>query len=90
MVAFSADTKYLGDQFFSVNNDPLLAQDAYWMTNARVSFEAASHHWNVTVWGRNLADQNYLVAGFDLAAFGFDQLVVGAPRTYGVTLGYRL
>jgi iron complex outermembrane receptor protein len=90
VLSVSADTKYQDDQFFSVNNDPLLAQDAYWMTNARVSFEAASHHWNVTVWGRNLADQKYLVAGFDLAAFGFDQLVVGAPRTYGVTLGYRL
>ena len=38
----------------------------------------------------NFADEDYLVAGFDLASFGFDQLVVGAPRTYGLTVGFKL
>ena len=37
-LAISADTKYTDDQFFGVNNDPLLAQDAYWLSNARIEF----------------------------------------------------
>ena len=47
-------------------------------------------HWTVALWARNLADEDYLVGAYDLAAFGFDQYVVGAPRTYGITLSYRL
>jgi iron complex outermembrane receptor protein len=89
-LAISADTKFTDDQFFSVNNDPLLAQDAYWLTNARIEFAAPNDRWSVAVWARNLADEDYFVAGFDLASFGFDQLVVGAPRTYGLTVGFKL
>ena len=89
-LAISADTKFTDDQFFGVNNDPLLAQDAYWLSNARIEFASPDDRWSVAVWARNLADEDYLVAGFDLASFGFDQLVVGAPRTYGLTVGFKL
>ena len=89
-LAISADTKFTDDQFFGVNNDPLLAQDAYWLSNARIEFASPDDRWSVAVWARNLADEEYLVAGFDLASFGFDQLVVGAPRTYGLTVGFKL
>jgi outer membrane receptor protein involved in Fe transport len=42
------------------------------------------------VWGRNLADKQYLtnVADF-LVAFGVAQGTTGIPRTYGLTLAYR-
>ncbi len=86
----SADAKYTDHQFFSVNDDPLLAQDAYWLSNARLSYSSPAKHWTVALWARNLADEDYLVGAYDLAAFGFDQYVVGAPRTYGITLSYRL
>lgn len=89
-IVLSTDVKYTDDQFFSVNNDPLLAQDGYWIANARASFTSTDEHWGVALWGRNLADEEYLVAGFDLVAFGFYQHVVGAPRTYGITLSYHL
>ena len=68
----------------------MLAQDAYWLSNARIEFTSPDDRWSVAVWARNLADEDYLVAGFDLASFGFDQLVVGAPRTYGLTVGFKL
>lgn len=87
--ALEADSKYTGDQFFSVNNDPLLTQDAYWLTNARASFSTADERVTVAVWGRNIADERYLAGAYDLAAFGFDQWVVAEPRTYGVSLQYR-
>jgi iron complex outermembrane recepter protein len=86
----SVDARYTDHQFFSVNTDPLLAQDAYWLGNARLSFETPAGHWMLAVWAKNLADEDYLVGAYDLAAFGFDQYVVGAPRTYGITLSYRL
>ncbi|HEX7374601.1 MAG TPA: TonB-dependent receptor, partial [Steroidobacteraceae bacterium] len=87
--AISADAKYQDKQYFSVNNDPILSQGAYTLANARVSWTAPGDHATVTAWVRNLTDEDYLVGGYDLAAFGWDQWVVGEPRTYGVTFEYH-
>ena len=87
--ALAVDGKYQGKQYFSVNNDPLLSQGAYSLANAHVSWTSASEHVTVTAWVKNLADEEYLVGAYDLAAFGWDQWVVGEPRTYGVTFGYH-
>jgi iron complex outermembrane receptor protein len=89
-LAVQADGKYLDDQFFNVNNDPILAQDAYTVVDARVSYTTAGGNLTATLWGKNLADKQYATGAYDLAAFGFDQLVVGDQRSYGVTLSYRL
>jgi iron complex outermembrane recepter protein len=87
--AFEVDGKYQSNQYFSVNNDPLLSQDAYSVANAHVSWTSANEHVTVTAWVRNLADEDYLVGAYDLAAFGWDQWVVGEPRAYGVTFEYH-
>lgn len=87
--SFAVDGKYQGKQYFSVNNDPVLSQGAYSLANAHVSWTSASEHVTVTTWVRNLADEEYLVGAYDLAAFGWDQWVVGEPRTYGVTFEYH-
>jgi iron complex outermembrane receptor protein len=87
--AFAADAKYQSKQYFSVNNDPILSQDAYTLANARLSWTSSSRHVTATAWVRNLADEDYLAGAFDLASFGWDQWVVGEPRTYGLTLEYH-
>jgi iron complex outermembrane recepter protein len=84
-----ADGKYQSKQYFSVNNDPILSQGAYTIANAHVEWTAPDAHVAVTAWVRNLADEEYLVSAFDLASFGWNQWVVGEPRTYGVTLEYH-
>ena len=88
--AFEVDGKYQSKQYFSVNNDPILSQRAYALTNAHVSWTSSNEHTTLTAWVRNLADKNYLVGAYDLAAFGWDQWVVGEPRTYGVTFEYHM
>lgn len=89
-LAVQADAKYNDDQYFSVNNDPVLAQEAYSVVNARAGYTTASGRLSVTLWGRNLGDEQYATGAYDLAAFGFDQIIVGDPRSYGLTLSYRL
>lgn len=88
-LAVEADTKYMSKQFFSVNNDPLLAQGGYGLVGARLSYATVDDRFVFSLWGKNLGNRDYLLDAFDLAAFGFDQLVVGDPRTYGATLSYR-
>lgn len=56
----------------------------------------AAEQWKVTVWGRNLTDEDVLTRGFffgndprdGYASKGYTQL--GEPRRYGVSLSWRL
>ncbi len=88
-IAAEIDGKYQSAQFFSVNNDPLLRQGAYGMANARISYSPPGGAWTVAAWARNVGNRDYLVGAYDLSAFGWDQWVIGDPRTYGVTAQYR-
>ena len=90
MLAFQVDAKYQSLQYFSVNNDPLLTQDAYTLANASISFTTLSDRLTFTAWVRNLSDEQYLNGAYDISAFGFDEYAVGLPRTYGLTIQYRL
>ncbi|HEY0938946.1 MAG TPA: TonB-dependent receptor [Steroidobacter sp.] len=87
--AFEVDGKYQSKQYFSVNNDPILSQGSYSLANAHVSWTSPNEHASVTAWVRNLADKEYLVGAYDLASFGWNQWVVGEPRTYGITFAYH-
>lgn len=89
-LAFEADAKYQSTQYFSVNNDPILSQGPYTIANTHVSWTSPGGHTAVTAWVRNLANEDYRAGAYDLASFGWDQWIVGEPRTYGVTLAYHL
>lgn len=88
-VEMQADATYNEDQFFDTANRRRLAQDAYWLFNARVSFAKRNSAYEIALWAKNLTDEEYLVDAFDLSDFGFDQLDYGDPRTYGVELTLR-
>jgi iron complex outermembrane receptor protein len=87
--AMQLDGKYQSKQFFSVNNDPLLAQDGYTTMNARISYSTLGDRLVVSAWGRNIGNKNYFASAYDLSSYGFDQYIVGDPRTFGVTVRYR-
>jgi iron complex outermembrane receptor protein len=90
ITAFEINDKYQSKQFFSVNNDPLLTQPGYAITDARIAFTTLDERASVTLWGRNIANKGYLVGAYDLKAFGWDEWVVGDPRTWGVSVQYRI
>ncbi|MCB1698028.1 MAG: TonB-dependent receptor [Halioglobus sp.] len=84
------DSSYIDDHYFEIFNTGRLQQDAYWLHNARLQFDAASDRWSAALWVRNLAEEEYRTSVIDLqASFGFDYSHVGAPRTYGAELTYR-
>lgn len=79
------DGRYADDMFKDALNDPLIATDAYWVWNARASV-ALPNDWEVAVWGKNLADEEYVTQGVNNLPLGFGFRVYGAPRTFGVTV----
>jgi iron complex outermembrane receptor protein len=82
------EMSYQTSQFFEVINIPRLRQQGYALLSGHIDWESANGRWNVSVWGKNLADKQYKTSRVDLlAGFGFDYNHVGAPRTYGITVG---
>ncbi len=64
--------------------------DSYTVFNGRLSFSALDERWGVSIWGRNLADEEYFnFWASSLDVLGYVYSHVGAPRTYGVELTYR-
>jgi iron complex outermembrane receptor protein len=57
---------------------------SYWLINARMSYDTDKY--SVSIWGKNLADEDYNTYGLNIDVFGLDYLNRGLPRTYGVEL----
>ena len=92
---FMVDGNFYAKQYFDAFNTERIAQGAYGIANARVSFEStAKRGFGVGAWIKNIANRHYLAYGLnqndkDTGALGFDYGLVGEPRTYGADLTYR-
>ncbi len=86
---------YYAKQYFDAFNTERIAQGAYGIINARVSFKSAARRgFDAAAWVKNLANEKYLAYGLnqndpDTGAIGFDYGLVGEPRTYGLEATYR-
>jgi outer membrane receptor protein involved in Fe transport len=58
-----------------------------WLSNAFVSF--SSEHWDLTLWGKNVFDEEYVANSFVLPSFSRYIVSQGAARTYGLTVKYN-
>jgi iron complex outermembrane receptor protein len=68
----------------------MLAQDAYTLIDAGLVWTSANKKIQVGLYGRNLTDKRYKVAGYAFGAFfGSTTAFYGDPRTYKVTASYK-
>jgi iron complex outermembrane receptor protein len=76
--------------FFEGSNIPTQKQEGYINVDARVSLTAPDKRWQVAVWGKNLTDE--LVATYVTAFAPYRQVLVpyAPPKTYGVTLVWKM
>ncbi len=90
---------YRDDRFFFPDLDPDLTDEDYFLLNASLGIRAADGTWDVTLWGKNLTDEEYLIsasrnrdagnAGFGTVPIEGYRVTAGDERTYGLTLRYR-
>lgn len=79
------DYSYEGDHFKEIVNIPLL-EITNNMWNARVTWTSPGQTYSVSLWGKNLSDEVYIVDTLGAgAALGWGVEVVGMPRTYGLS-----
>lgn len=77
---------YTGDIMTDTNNDPIKAQPSYSLVNFRAGLEFLDHDAELTIWGRNILDEEYLSTVFDVPAqTGRMAAYAREPGTYGIT-----
>lgn len=80
----AVDGRYQEETYHSAQNQPLSESDNYWVLNARMSLYF-QRDWEVSVWGKNINDDEYMTQFSNNLALGNGSRVHGAPRTYGIT-----
>jgi iron complex outermembrane receptor protein len=102
-----ADYAYIGEQFFNpvtaapessparlaifAETNRLARTSGYGLVNARVGFQFDNPNLEVSLYGRNLTDKEYVTRSFaDLyPQLGFAAQFIGEPRTWGANVTYR-
>lgn len=83
----SVGAKYTSSYNAGYDLDPLKAQDAYTLVDARLAIGRADGVWILEFWAKNLADAEYVETAFDAPLqTGGVNAFLGEPRTFGVTL----
>jgi iron complex outermembrane recepter protein len=86
---------YYSKQYYDALNTERTSQDGYALVNGRIALiHSVDHQYEVAIWGKNLANKQYLVYGLPQklpadGGLGFDYTLVGEPRTYGLEVTAR-
>ena len=81
-----------GRTYLTLNNDPDGRVAPFGLLNLRATFapdkSGSGAPWSVALWGKNLTDETYMVRLFDQSnsdVIGQKHIILGAPRTWGLT-----
>lgn len=84
--SLAAHAKYRGDYYLDPEGLDSRMQDGFTTLQAEANFVFTDTGLSLTVWGRNLTDEDYAVSGYGF--IGYDTFR-SDPRTYGVRIGYE-
>ncbi|WP_255325804.1 MULTISPECIES: TonB-dependent receptor [Sphingobium] len=85
---FALSATYFHSSRFNFDPDGHSVQRGYDLLSGQISYTEPGEKWSVRLWGKNLTKTKYYVS-WTSQSLG-DSIVPGAPRTYGVTLGYKM
>jgi iron complex outermembrane receptor protein len=90
VLSLRGEAYYQDEVYFTEWNRSDAYQDSYEQFNASIDY-VFNESWMVSVWGRNLSDEE-VISNNIITAPLYDSLRVGSvlpPRTYGATVGYQ-
>lgn len=86
-VDLNIDASYTSRIYFDIAQTTAVSQKGYWVSNARIAYNG--DRFSVGAGVKNLFNQKYFNYGLALRFAGFDYLIRGTPRTYGVDATFR-
>ena len=82
------DWVYRSKFFFDANNE--VGESGYDVLNASVAWESTNGQWRAMVFGTNITDERYLLAGASiLEPGGFQEGIFARPAEWGLSLEYK-
>jgi iron complex outermembrane receptor protein len=88
-LAAQIDGNWNDDQFLEGTNSNVSFEDAYAVWNARLSYGTDNERFQVALWVKNLADEEYRLYNLDLGLLGFIEQVFAPPRQVGLTASFH-
>lgn len=82
-INFNTNVMYQDKVFYSVSNVDTASDDARTLVNANATWDNYAGL-KVSLWGKNLTDEAYVVHAFDQSGMGF--AIMGEPMTWGVSV----
>jgi iron complex outermembrane receptor protein len=89
-VTARVDYSYTSQFFFTAANLPAESQPAYGLIDAHLSIQPPGAHWEVSVWAKNLTNELVRTSVTDFPIFAQTLYAYQPPRTYGVTVRFRM
>lgn len=89
VVTFRGDYSYKDDYYADVNNDPEMLQEGFGLLDASVTYENEDKGYSVSLYGRNITDEEYHEWGAHLGGIA-TVLWGGAPQRFGVVVEFGL
>jgi len=87
-IDFSAVYSAKSDFYFDPANHPGQLEKGFGLLDASVTWRSAGDRWNVSLWGRNLTDEEFRTHSILSNAAGTVDLW-SLPRTYGLTVSWN-
>jgi iron complex outermembrane receptor protein len=79
------EAAYTGNTYFDISDDPISRRNPFTLFNASVGWASPGGHYQVELWGRNIADKQY----WNTISVGSLPIgIPGSPRTFGIQLNY--
>jgi iron complex outermembrane receptor protein len=79
---FFVDYAYVDESFSDPSNGPDFRMDSYDLVNARITWLPSGKNWELSLWGKNLADETYHRIN-NQNFLQTPRTIWGVPRTYG-------
>lgn len=88
-LVLQSDFLWEDEIFRDLQNEKILASQDHWLVNGRISLTPADDKWNLSVWGRNLGDEQWVTEAFQVVGAGIAGVTWSYPRTYGVSAEWK-
>jgi len=80
--------RYQGEAFFDPDNIEISSTPKYRVWDARFGWSSSDERWDVSLWGKNLMEEEYRTQAYSTGGGTRAFYNPGAPRTFGLTAAY--
>ncbi len=87
-LSVAGEVKSQSRTFFDPDN--IVHQDGYTTFNASIALDSSDGRWQISLWGRNLGDDDHCANIISLSESQVALCSLDALRTYGISLAYHL